>query len=173
MSKENHRHDHEERRDPTIETLVAPPVKITPAPLKKRVAAGSIDSVLVVCGWLALLLLLGQNPSAYSLVNEVYLALVVFLYYFLLEGLFAYTLGKWILHLRVVDRRGDDCSFTSSLLRNIFRFIDWLPFLYLLGGALVLTSKRRLRLGDMLAGTIVTTAPEKNINPPPAPFLFH
>ena len=173
MSKEHHGHDHEERREPTIETLVTPPVKIIPAPLKKRVVAGSIDSVLVVCCWLALLALLGQSFYALSLVSEACLALVVFAYYFLLEGLFAYTPGKRILRLRIVEETGDDCSLTSSLLRNIARFIDWLPFLYILGLALILKSNSRLRLGDMLAGTIVTTAPEKDINPPPAPFLFH
>jgi uncharacterized RDD family membrane protein YckC len=173
MSKEDDKHDHEEHRGPTIETLVTPPVRILPAPLQKRFAGGAIDSVLVTAGWLILLALQGQNPSAFSPANEGYLALIVFLYYFSFEGLFASTPGKSILHLRVVEKSGDQCSFTSSLLRNLLRFIDWLPFLYLLGGAVVLTSKSRLRLGDMLAGTIVTAAPEKDINPPPAPFLFH
>jgi uncharacterized RDD family membrane protein YckC len=173
MTKDNHDHHHEEHRDPTIETLVTPPVKIPPAPLQKRFAACCVDSVLVTGGWLVLIVIQGKNPFALSLVNDGYLAAIVLLYYFLFEGLFASTLGKMILHLRVVGRNGDQCSFTSSLLRNLIRFIDWLPFFYLLGFALILGSKNRLRLGDRLAGTIVTAAPEKDINPPPAPFLFH
>jgi uncharacterized RDD family membrane protein YckC len=173
MTNENHEHVPEEHRDPTVETLVTPPVKIIPASLQKRFAAGSVDSVLVTGGWLVLLVLQGKNPFALSPVTEGYLALIVFLYYFLLEGLFASTLGKSILHLRIVEKSGDQCSFTSSLLRNLVRFIDWLPFFYILGGAWILRSRSRLRLGDILAGTIVTGAPEKDINPPPAPFLFH
>jgi uncharacterized RDD family membrane protein YckC len=122
---------------------------------------------------LILLLLWGRNPIAFSPANEGCLALTAFLYYFLLEWFFASTPGKSTVHLRVVGKNGDKCSLTSSLLRNLLRFIDWLPFLYLLGGTIVLASKNRLRLGDIIAGTIVTTAAEKDINPPPAPFLFH
>jgi uncharacterized RDD family membrane protein YckC len=159
--------------DPTIETLRTPPVKITPAPILKRVAAGFLDSAIITALWLAVIFIQQLSPTQFSLFNEGYLILVTFTYYFIFEGFSGSTVGKKILRLRVVDWNGDSCSFTSSFLRNTLRFIDWLPFLYLLGLAFVLTSKERLRIGDRAARTIVTTAAEKDINPPPAPFLFH
>jgi uncharacterized RDD family membrane protein YckC len=170
-SKDNHTHG--THTNPTIETLRTPPVKITPAPLFKRIAAGFLDSAIITALWLVVILLQQLNPSQFSPLNEAYLVLITFAYYFILEGLSASTVGKKILQLRVVDWNGDPCSFTSSLLRNVLRFMDWLPFLYLLGLAFVLTSKDRLRVGDRAARTIVTTAAKKDINPPPAPFLFH
>jgi uncharacterized RDD family membrane protein YckC len=43
----------------------------------------------------------------------------------------------------------------KAFLRNLLRVIDGLPFLYLLGLLLVVLSKRKQRLGDMAAGTII------------------
>jgi uncharacterized RDD family membrane protein YckC len=37
----------------------------------------------------------------------------------------------------------------------------------------MIVSSDRQRIGDLVARTIVTRAPEKDINAPPAPFLFH
>ena len=171
MLKDNH--DHGTHKDATIETLATPPIKILPAPLTKRLAAGLIDSAIVTGVWLLILVLQQLNPSRFSVTNEGALVVIAFVYYFFLEGFFASTPGKSLFHLRVVDNEGDECSFTSSLLRNVLRFVDWLPFLYLLGLVFILASKNRRRLGDFIARTIVTTAAEKDINPPPAPFLFH
>ena len=83
------------------------------------------------------------------------------------------TIGKILVKLRVVETSGDPCSFGGSFKRNILRFVDWLPAFYILAAVLLFVSHERQRLGDMVAKTIVTTAPEKDINPPPAPFLFH
>ena len=170
MSKE--KHDHELHENPTIETLSTPPITILPAPIIKRFVASFIDCVILTAVWL-LIVLQHQSPFQFSATNEGILVFITFIYYFALEGFFSSTVGKTILHLRVVDKEGDQCSYKSSLLRNVVRFIDWLPFLYVLGVACILASERRLRLGDWVAGTIVTTALEKDINPPPAPFLFH
>jgi hypothetical protein len=38
--------------------------------------------------------------------------------------------------------------------------------------AIVLSADRQ-RIGDRFAHTIVTDEPERDINPPPVPFLFH
>jgi uncharacterized RDD family membrane protein YckC len=171
MSKE--KHGHEARGDPTIETLVSPPVTILSASLSKRFVAGLVDSVIITGVWILALRLLQATSLGFSAANEGYLAVIAFVYYFLLEGSLSSTFGKMIMHLRVVDKEGDQCSYTSALLRNVVRFIDWLQFLYILGIACVLASKNRLRFGDVVAGTIVTTTPEKDINPPPVPFLFH
>ncbi|MEZ6067802.1 MAG: RDD family protein [Planctomycetaceae bacterium] len=61
------------------------------------------------------------------------------------------TLGKALLGLRVVKANGFSLDATSLLVRNIFRFIDHLPPLWLIP----LLSARTQRGGDMAAGTIV------------------
>ena len=101
------------------------------------------------------------------------LAVVTLVYYILFEGLVATTIGKHLLKLRVVGRAGDPITFKEALLRNVLRFVDWLPLLYIIGLTFLLTSKQKQRVGDLVAGTVVTPALEKDINPPPAPFLFH
>lgn len=69
--------------------------------------------------------------------------------------------------------RSNKNSLSMRIKRNLFRFVDWLPFLYIFAIASGMASHERQRLGDRVASTIVTLAPTKDINPPPAPFLFH
>ena len=91
----------------------------------------------------------------------------------MLEGFLAKTIGKSILKLTVVQLNGEVCSLETAIKRNLLRYVDWLPILYFIGTIAVVTSKYGQRIGDRLAGTIVTRTPEKDPNPPPAPFLFH
>jgi len=176
-SHDEHNH-HDEHRETTIETLSSPPVRVTPAPRIRRIAAGIIDSVILLLAWASVRLALGEGLPAFwnstpDLTSTASLAVLTFAYYFIMEGLFAVTLGKILLKIRVLGSNGDPCSFGAAFIRNIIRFIDWLPLLYALGGLSVLASSKRQRLGDHIAKTIVSPAPEKDVNPPPAPFLFH
>ncbi len=172
---------HEDGREVTIETLSTPPTHISPAPLLRRVTAGIVDSFIVTILGLVLTGRLNEFSSMLTIAGAastlpttfVYLGIVTLVYYFLLEWLFASTIGKSVLRLRVVGRDGDPCTLGASLKRNILRPIDWLPFFYVIGAIAILSSHDRQRVGDRIAATIVTKAPEKDINPPPAPFLFH
>ena len=65
------------------------------------------------------------------------------------------TLGKAMFRLQVVDERGLALAPSQVVLRNLFRFVDGLPQLYLVGGLSCLISKRCQRLGDIAAGTVV------------------
>jgi uncharacterized RDD family membrane protein YckC len=65
------------------------------------------------------------------------------------------TLGKRILHLRVIDAEGLRLAPAQILLRNLLRPVDLLPAFYFLGGVVVLASRRAQRLGDLAANTIV------------------
>lgn len=65
------------------------------------------------------------------------------------------TPGKRAMGLRVVQLDGSPPDWSHSLLRNLLRVIDMLPFGYTLGTAVALTSPRFQRLGDMVAGTLV------------------
>ena len=77
------------------------------------------------------------------------------------------TLGKKLLHLRVMDEQGLRLQFSQIVIRNLLRFIDSLPALYLVGGLICLFNKRAQRLGDFAANTIVVWTPrvsEPDIN---------
>jgi len=69
------------------------------------------------------------------------------------------TPGKRILGMRIVSAKdGGAPGFGRALVRNLFRFIDVLPFFYILGAILVATSDTKQRLGDRIAGTYVVKA---------------
>jgi uncharacterized RDD family membrane protein YckC len=169
-----HDHDHDPH-EVTLETLTTPPIHIDPAPLGRRAGAGLIDSLVITATWSILAVAIHQNLALltqnYFLLSS--LAVSAFLYYLILEWITSSTVGKSLFKLTVVDKDGDPCSFEISMKRSLFRFIDWLPALYIVGAVTVLTSSQRRRLGDRVAGSVVTSARAKDSNPPPAPFLFH
>lgn len=65
------------------------------------------------------------------------------------------TPGKKSLSLYVVQNNGSPVTVSGSMIRNILRFVDFLPFFYGFGLASMLLSKRFQRLGDLVAGTVV------------------
>jgi uncharacterized RDD family membrane protein YckC len=174
MSKHEN-HDHNGHGEVTVETLSTPLLRVKPAPLGRRVGAGVVDSFIIGLVWGILAVLFRQDvrTATQNFWLWTSLALLAFLYYSALEWFFSATGGKSLLKLIVLDTDGDPCSLGASLKRNLFRFIDWLPALYVLAAVVVLVTPNRQRIGDIIASTIVTKAPEKDINPPPAPFLFH
>ena len=69
------------------------------------------------------------------------------------------TLGKRLLRLRVMDEQGLRLQLSQIVIRNLLRFIDSLPALYLVGGLACLFNKRAQRLGDFAANTVVVWSP--------------
>jgi len=65
------------------------------------------------------------------------------------------TLGKRVMKLRVVDSRGLRLEPAQVVVRNLMRFLDMLPLLYLVGGITCFLNRNRQRLGDIAAGTVV------------------
>ncbi|HEY0705229.1 MAG TPA: RDD family protein [Polyangia bacterium] len=63
--------------------------------------------------------------------------------------------GKRALGLRVIRDNGLPIGFSQSLLRNLVRLVDFLPWGYGLGLIAVFVSSRSQRLGDLVAGTLV------------------
>jgi uncharacterized RDD family membrane protein YckC len=70
------------------------------------------------------------------------------------------TLGKRMMRLRVVDAQGLRLKFSQVVVRNLLRFVDMLPFFYLVGGVACAVSRRAQRLGDLAANTIVVRIPK-------------
>ena len=65
------------------------------------------------------------------------------------------TPGKHVMKLRVIKDSGRQITLFESMSRNLLRFVDNLPALYLIGVITMLCTKRHQRLGDLAAGTIV------------------
>jgi uncharacterized RDD family membrane protein YckC len=65
------------------------------------------------------------------------------------------TPGKKAMGLEVIQDNGTPVSWSASLLRNLLRAADFLPFLYAAGLASMLLNRNFQRLGDLAAGTLV------------------
>lgn len=63
--------------------------------------------------------------------------------------------GKQWMGLRVVHDDGTPVGWSASLLRNLLRVVDLLPFGYFLGAISCLQHPHFKRLGDITAGTLV------------------
>ena len=75
-------------------------------------------------------------------------------YYIVMEMMYGATLGKRAMGLKVVKEGGEPLDWQASIVRNVMRIIDGF-FFYLVGAIVVWISKRRQRLGDMAAHTLV------------------
>ncbi len=82
---------------------------------------------------------------------------ISFGYFIVLEWKFGGTLGKFATNIRVVKVDGENIDLKSSFIRNIMRIIDFLPVFYLLGAISVWVTKKKQRIGDILAKTVVVS----------------
>lgn len=73
--------------------------------------------------------------------------------------------GKQWMGLRVVHDDGTPVGWSASLLRNLLRFVDLLPFGYFLGTLSCLHHPTFKRLGDIAAGTLVVYSERKLTRP--------
>ncbi|HUG89626.1 MAG TPA: RDD family protein [Planctomycetaceae bacterium] len=106
--------------------------------------------------------------------------LVEWAYYVVLEwGFNGKTVGKSALGLRVVHERGHPITLWSSMLRNLLRAADGLPYLplaatqipiYGVGLIAIVLSRRLQRLGDLAAGTVVIS--ERHVVLPREPIII-
>ncbi|CBL46848.1 RDD family protein [gamma proteobacterium HdN1] len=79
------------------------------------------------------------------------------------------TPGKKSLGLQVLNDDGTPVSWSTSILRNLLRFVDFLPMMYGTGLITCCISKQFRRLGDLAAGTVVIYSPPPLLKPVPAP----
>ena len=134
--------------------------------LGRRIAAALIDLVLLVALLALLAATLGESTldgASFSFELEgldaaLYLVLVL-LYYFIAEAAYGQTIGKLLLGLQVVRVDAGRPSAAAVAVRTLLRLVDWLPLLYLVGFiAMLVTGKRRQRLGDLAARTSLALA---------------
>jgi uncharacterized RDD family membrane protein YckC len=147
--------------------------------LRKRVAAALVDTGLLLVLLILIAVLFGNDKvSNWSLWAEtqgrprVVFFLLAFAYFVTTELVWGQTLGKRLLGLRVVRDDGSRADAGPIVIRNLVRLVDWLPFLYVVGAITVFaTGERRLRLGDLAAGTRVVATGDRAEPPdqPPPP----
>jgi len=75
------------------------------------------------------------------------------------------SLGKRALELRVVRSDGLPIGFAESVLRNLLRAADFLPFGYAIGVVVAAIDPRFRRLGDLAAGTMVVVERRQPVFP--------
>jgi uncharacterized RDD family membrane protein YckC len=133
----------------------------------KRVAAALIDLVVLFFFGFLLGLLGGARTAG---IDAIILAWALY-YYFALESMTGQTVGKRVVGLKVVRADGSSADMRAIGIRTVLRVVDGFAF-YLVGLVVMLaTGERRQRLGDLVAGTVVTTAdtPLAEDLPPAAP----
>lgn len=139
-----------------VETPEGVLLELKPAGLVPRFAAFAIDFLIRA----ALYTILG---TALGLAGRFGMGLFL-IGLFLIEWLYPVvfevwrqgaTPGKRSMGIAVVEDNGLPVSFASSVVRNLLRFVDFLPLFYGAGIVSMLITQDFKRLGDLAAGTRV------------------
>ena len=97
----------------------------------------------------------GDNANGFSIsltgAPFILYILIVLGYYFVMESQTGKTVGKMMMGLRVVPIEGE-LTAQKVLIRTVLRIVDALPFFYVAGFIVMVTSARKQRIGDMAAG---------------------
>ncbi len=135
-----------------------------------RGIAWSIDVAIRAVVFYAAIMLLGATvfESSVTSSDELFdsptffvgaLTLIFFLisnlYTIVFEATTGTTPGKRLFKLIVVHDNATPLSVGGSIIRNLLRIVDTLPFMYFLGLVTCLTDNRFRRLGDLAAGSLV------------------
>lgn len=126
----------------------------------RRAVAILIDSILLfIVGYFIALATGATTETGFSLHGgPAFLWLIIALaYYVVMEATTGATLGKKAMGLKVVKEGGEALDWQAAIVRNVMRIIDAL-FFYLVAAITVWVSKKKQRLGDMAAHTLVVKA---------------
>ena len=144
------------------ETFVTPeaiPIVLDVAGIGSRTIAMIVDALIQIVAFFAIAWLVevsGVDQNVGGVIFLVTVFVLVWGYFIVLEGLWGgRTPGKAAAKIRVVRADGRPVTWTQVTIRNLLRIVDFLPFYYVLGGVLVVLTKRSQRLGDLAAGTVV------------------
>jgi hypothetical protein len=131
---------------------------------RRRRKARAIDNLLLVPVAIAIVKLNGGASIAAGLL---FLSIEMS-YFFLFEALKGQTLGKRFANLRVVKPDGTAASTGKIAIRTLLRPIDYTLFGII---CVLATGKKRQRLGDLAANTIVRDDNRLFKRPPESPLL--
>jgi uncharacterized membrane protein SpoIIM required for sporulation/uncharacterized RDD family membrane protein YckC len=98
----------------------------------------------------------GDRTTLWYLAGVVPTLIIYCLYHLILEPLMGgRTPGKRMIGLRVLTPDGVVPGIGALLTRNLFRIVDSMPVLYVVGLLFVMFGRQHLRLGDLAAGTVL------------------
>lgn len=120
-----------------------------------RLGAFLIDSILMGLLWVPVILAGAALGEIGFLVFTVAGLVATVVYAFLLEGLYGYTPGKYLLGLVVTKPDGSNCTIGASILRNLLWIVDALPTFNLVAMVSILLTDDNQRVGDLVADTVV------------------
>ncbi|HEX2016031.1 MAG TPA: RDD family protein [Solirubrobacteraceae bacterium] len=132
--------------------------------LGRRIGAALLDIAVLVLALSAASLLSGAGQTAsgggvtLTQGGTIAYSLVGLAYYFAAEAITGQTLGKRVVGIRVCSASGGPAGVRAVALRTLLRLVDALPLLYALGLLVALSTRRRQRLGDLVAQTVVIGA---------------
>lgn len=145
-----------------------------------RGGAWAIDLAIRFAAWIGIISVtayLGAFGEGMTLIS---IFLLEWLYPILFEVFWqGKTPGKNIFGLAVVHDDGTPVGWHASFIRNTLRVVDFFPLMYATGFIALLLNRDGKRLGDLVAGTVVTyierekrnivARDEEGAEPPPFP----
>ncbi len=123
---------------------------------KARLIAVFIDDLIAV---FLMLFVVALIPPDYPIVKAAIFFLAYLSYFIVLEGLWSRTIGKYFQGLVVRKLDGSSCGWNAAIVRGALRVIEVNPWLLggLPAGIVIISTKHKQRIGDLLAGTVVVS----------------
>jgi len=142
-----------------VETPEGVELQLRAAGAMPRACAWAVDALFrmaVLWALSTVLVLLGRSGMGLYLIL---LFALLWFYPVLFEVLNdGQTPGKKLMRLRVINANGTPVTWIASIVRNLLRTVDMLPFAYAFGLISCLVDARCRRIGDVVAGTLVVHA---------------
>lgn len=144
----------------TIEIAEGVQIQLKPAGPCVRMSAYLLDLIYFVLMLFLVSLLVSLLSKFFGDgVSSGFMSLTFFLlnwfYFVWFEVRSGASPGKKKMGLKVVTTSGSPPSFGASMLRNLLRFADFMPFGYLFGVFTCLSNRNFQRIGDLVADTMV------------------
>jgi uncharacterized RDD family membrane protein YckC len=123
---------------------------------KERFIAAFIDNII---GFALMMFVAVAVPEGFPVIKAVFYFLIYLAYFIVLEALWSRTLGKYFQGLIVRKLNGRRCDWKAASIRGGMRIIEVNPLLFggIPAGLVLISSSRKQRLGDILAGTLVVS----------------
>jgi uncharacterized RDD family membrane protein YckC len=131
-----------------------------------RSLAYLIDAGLIFAFWAVayfLYVLVGPPPLLMWLSLPTWAKVLIFIAVFFFQWVYwtafevlwrGQTPGKRLMHIRIVRVDGAPVGVFESAVRNLLRYVDFLPIAYAVGILVMLIDRQHRRLGDLAAGTL-------------------
>jgi uncharacterized RDD family membrane protein YckC len=145
-------------------------INVTTAGVGERIVARIIDYAIIYFYTFSILFLVGMfGDNYYSYFDKFGVAISLILLFIILLPAVAYsflmetfmhgqTIGKQIMHTRVVKTDGSEPGIGDYFMRWVMLIID--VYTSFIGLFFIVATQRRQRIGDLAAGTMVISVPK-------------